>query len=312
MHKAGGIFFPLAYSGFFCYTCGMEKGVVSVIIPTYNRAALITRAINSVLKQSVKNTECIVVDDGSSDDTGRIVQAIKDSRIVYERLKVNGGSCAARNRGTVLAKGEYIAFLDSDDVWHEDYIEKQLLFIKRTVSDAVICRMECFSETGERMHYFPNDSVKEGILTYTDFLRYNAASTQILFARAQCFNTVQFDDAMPRMQDWDIALRLSKEYKVSYQRLVLADTYLQKDSITRRPERGVDAMDKIFKKNGDAILLDKTAAVNFFRKKAAFMKQSGINPLEAYRSAVKYGGGAKDFFRAVAWQIAAFMPRNHV
>lgn len=285
-----------------CYTRRMNKPLISVVIPTYNRAALMKRAVGSVLSQSGEDfcLECIVVDDGSDDNTADVAAAIGDERLSYERLSINSGACAARNRGIHLARGEYIAFLDSDDVWHTDYVARQWHYLTESASDVVICRMEVKDEDGGNVHLFPNDSVAAGSQTYAGLLRYNAASTQVLFGRAECFKTVLFDETMPRMQDWDEVLRLAQSYKISYHSAVLVDTYVQSDSITRHPERAVAAMDKIFAKHKEAIEADKTAAVNFFRKKASFMKQAAMNPAEAYRMAFLHGGGLKDWARAIA------------
>lgn len=98
----------------------------SVIIPTYNRASIVTRAINSVLSQTFDNFEIIVVDDGSTDATKGIVLSLKDTRIRYI-YQENRGVCAARNNGTSNAQGEYFVFLDSDDYtlpnWLNDFYE---------------------------------------------------------------------------------------------------------------------------------------------------------------------------------------------
>ena len=93
----------------------MEK--ISVVIPTYNRSALIERAVNSVAMQTYENLEIIVVDDGSADDTETVVNSIKDSRIRYIKLPVNGGAANARNVGVEHATGSLVAFQDSDDYW---------------------------------------------------------------------------------------------------------------------------------------------------------------------------------------------------
>ena len=95
---------------------------VSVIIPTYNRSKIVKDAICSVLDQTESDLEIIVVDDGSTDDTHSIVSGISDDRVFYF-FKTNGGPAGARNLGLSKAKGEYIAFLDSDDFWPENYIE---------------------------------------------------------------------------------------------------------------------------------------------------------------------------------------------
>src|SRR4051812_1301977 len=98
--------------------------MVSVIIPTYNSAALLAQAIASVLAQSVLPAEIIVVDDGSTDATEQLVQC-HGSRVKYVRQR-NQGVSAARNRGVASASGEFIAFLDADDVWHPRKLELQM------------------------------------------------------------------------------------------------------------------------------------------------------------------------------------------
>ena len=120
--------------------------MISVILPTYNRRALTLRAIESVLKQTHADLECIVVDDASADDTAQHVRRIADPRVRYVRLEKNGGACAARNAGMALAKGAYIAFQDSDDVWRPDKLEKQLRLIESTGADVVVCAMRRISE----------------------------------------------------------------------------------------------------------------------------------------------------------------------
>lgn len=99
---------------------------VSVIIPTYNRAHLIGRAIKSVLNQTYKDFEIIIVDDGSTDKTEEVVKDFKDERVRYIRREKNKGGSAARNTGIKAARGEYIAFQDSDDEWLPEKLEKQM------------------------------------------------------------------------------------------------------------------------------------------------------------------------------------------
>ncbi|MFW6388347.1 MAG: glycosyltransferase family 2 protein, partial [Desulfohalobiaceae bacterium] len=101
--------------------------LVSVIIPTYNRGHWLPRAMYSVLEQSYSSLELIVVDDGSTDQTPSILQKIADSRFIYLRQQ-NQGVAAARNLGIKKAKGEYIALLDSDDLWLLQKLQMQLEF----------------------------------------------------------------------------------------------------------------------------------------------------------------------------------------
>ena len=115
---------------------------VSVVIPTYNRATTVPRAIESVLAQTVTDLEVIVVDDGSSDDTGKVLGEMFGDRIRYY-AQVNQGASVARNRGVEEARGEWIAFLDSDDLWEKDKLEWQLKALERFAPQ---CR-GCYTDT---------------------------------------------------------------------------------------------------------------------------------------------------------------------
>jgi glycosyltransferase involved in cell wall biosynthesis len=105
---------------------------VTVIIPTYNRAHLIKRAIKSVLNQTFQDFEIIVVDDGSTDNTEEVVKSFNDLRIKYIKHQKNLGASAARNTGIKNSKGEYIAFLDSDDEWLSEKLERQIKIFEET------------------------------------------------------------------------------------------------------------------------------------------------------------------------------------
>ena len=103
---------------------------VSIILPTYNRAHTLRKAVDSILNQTYKDFELIVVDDGSTDDTYNLIKSINDYRIVYVKHEKNKGAAAARNTGIKLAKGKYIAFQDSDDEWYSHKLEKQMEIIE--------------------------------------------------------------------------------------------------------------------------------------------------------------------------------------
>lgn len=105
-----------------------NEPLVTVIMPTHNRSALLREAISSVITQTYTNWELIVVDDGSTDDTAAVVAAVADSRVRYIRT-VNAGPAAARNTGIGLSRAEYIAFLDDDDTWMPDKLSQQLAFM---------------------------------------------------------------------------------------------------------------------------------------------------------------------------------------
>ena len=115
---------------------------MSVIIPTYNRAHLVGRAIQSVIDQTFIGWELLLIDDGSTDDTEKVVKRFCDHRIRYLRHEVNKGAGAARNTGIRESSGEYIALLDSDDEWLPEKLDKQLNVFRRDKSGrlgVVVC-----------------------------------------------------------------------------------------------------------------------------------------------------------------------------
>ena len=107
-----------------------KSKLVSIVIPVYNEEKYITKCLNSVLSQTYKNIEIIVVDDKSIDNTVALIEKIDDKRIKLIKLDKNGGVANARNKGILLAKGDYLCFLDGDDFWVPSKLEKQLIFIK--------------------------------------------------------------------------------------------------------------------------------------------------------------------------------------
>ena len=100
-----------------------KKFLISIVIPTYNHGTYLKRALQSVLDQTYLNWEAIVIDNHSTDDTAEIMTNFNDQRIKYLKIHNNGVIAASRNAGINIAKGEWIAFLDSDDWWTEDKLE---------------------------------------------------------------------------------------------------------------------------------------------------------------------------------------------
>lgn len=131
----------------------MEKGLVSIITPTYNCGKFIEYTIKSVLMQTYQNWEMLIVDDCSTDQTKEIVEKYvkKDKRIIYFRLDVNSGPAIARNTAMKKANGEYMAFLDSDDLWLPDKLSKQISWMKENNYDVSCTTYEQIDETGNKL-----------------------------------------------------------------------------------------------------------------------------------------------------------------
>jgi glycosyltransferase involved in cell wall biosynthesis len=145
----------------------MKNPKVSVVIPTYNRAGTVPRAIESVLAQTVDDLEVIVVDDGSSDDTGRVLGEMFGDRIRYF-AQANLGASVARNRGVEEARGEWIAFLDSDDLWEKDKLEWQLKALDKFAPQCCGCytdtRFFNHPETRTMFQMVEHEFVHEGTM----------------------------------------------------------------------------------------------------------------------------------------------------
>lgn len=220
---------------------------VSVVIPTYNRCALLQRAVGSVLDQTEKNIEIIIADDGSGDETPAVFETPADPRIRYLRLP-HQGACAARNAGIEAARGQYIAFLDSDDTWRPEKLALQKKQLESSGADIIFCAFLRHEADGKTVTRYPLADVPEGPLDYRSLLASNLVSTQTLFGRADCIKQLRFDERFPRMQDWEFALQTAKRFRLVYFADALADMYLQGDSISTHPERGLAAVRLLYDK----------------------------------------------------------------
>lgn len=212
----------------------MEE-LVTVIIPTYNRADIIEKCIESVRNQTYRNLEIIVWDDGSEDETEEVVRGIRDERIRYYKGP-NGGAAHARNMGIEQARGEYIAFHDSDDFCRPHRIEHQLQFLKETNSDMVYAQLERHNyENPDIVHVYPDDGGigETNEETYRNFLTRGSVWTVVIFCRAECCRKCKFDETLPAMEDWEWSLRVAKNFKVNWKEEVIVDSYVSQNSISR-------------------------------------------------------------------------------
>lgn len=228
--------------------------MISVVIPTYNRRELLGRAVQSVLCQTERELEVIIVDDGSDDGTEEAVREMKerDGRVRYARQD-RQGACAARNLGVRMARGEWVAFQDSDDTWRENKLACQLRQLRDTGADIVFCAFERHLLGREESQVFPHAEIPAGRIRYEDLLFENLISTQTMMGRRACFADTPFDPRYPRLQDWELVLRLAKKYDIRYFNEVLADVYEQRDSISRHPERAVAALRMLYRKHHAAM-----------------------------------------------------------
>ena len=135
--------------------------LVSIIMPTYNCGKFIGKTIESVVNQTYSNWELIISDDASSDNTEEVVRKyLSDKRIKYIRFDTNKGAAEARNNSMKLAIGEYMAFLDSDDLWLPDKLEKQLTFMKKNNYNFTCTAYEQINEQNEKLNKVITPKIK--------------------------------------------------------------------------------------------------------------------------------------------------------
>ena len=199
----------------------MEKNPkVSVIIPTYNSAQFIAETLESVFAQTYKDYGVIVVDDGSTDNTKEVLKPYMSKiRYIY---KENGGAASARNVGIKNAQGEYIAFLDSDDLWLPEKLEKQIeYFGKHPQIDMVFANCIRF---GEEVSNVRNDTKFISNDMFVNIWWYNIVPTSTVMLRKSCFEKVGlFDEAreLETTEDAEMWLRIARECEVGYLREVV-------------------------------------------------------------------------------------------
>ena len=191
------------------------KPMISVIIPTYNREKFIGEAIQSVLGQTYCNFEIIVVDDGSTDYTEKLVGMIIDPRLQYIRQENNGRS-SARNRALKLSKGKYIAFLDSDDLYLPEKLSTQVGYLETHPDVSMIYTSAyCMDENGNPISHRYEAKASGWIYRQIAFFTPVTITLPTVMLRREVLDKVgNFDEKMHRFEDTDLWRRISKYFYI--------------------------------------------------------------------------------------------------
>ncbi len=186
--------------------------MISTIIPVYNRPALVKRAIESVLNQSYKCDEIIVVDDGSSDKTPEILKSFKDKiKIITQK---NSGVSNARNSGIKVAKNRWIAFLDSDDIWCESKLQKQIEFHKSNKDILFSHTDEKWIRDGKTIKRKTKHKKPEGLCFEQNLNFCKIAPSTVMMDKSLFESVGYFDESLEVCEDYDLWLRVLKRYRV--------------------------------------------------------------------------------------------------
>ena len=187
---------------------------VSVIIPTFDRAHTLVRALDSVRAQTLPPLEVIVVDDGSRDDTARLV--LQGYPTVRYLPQANAGVSVARNRGIAAARGQWLAFLDSDDQWLPHKLERQLAWLERYPGYRLVHGDEVWIRRGRRVNAM-NKHAKSGGWIYETCLPRCVISPSAVMVHRSLFDDVGgFDETLPACEDYDLWLRICATHPVLY------------------------------------------------------------------------------------------------
>ena len=189
----------------------MSKPLVSVIIPTFNRGYCLEESIRSVLEQSFIDFELVVVDDGSTDNTSELVRRFPAVKLIRLEEK-NRGVSFARNRGVVEAQGDWVGFLDSDDLWEQGKLATQVKWIERHPDLQMVYTDEIWIRNGVRVNPMNKHRKYSG-----DIFRYCLplciVSPSSVLLRAKVLSEVGgFDESMQVCEDYDLWLRVAKRY----------------------------------------------------------------------------------------------------
>jgi glycosyltransferase involved in cell wall biosynthesis len=229
----------------------INKPLVSVILPTYNRAHTLRRAINSVLNQTYKNFELIIIDDASTDNTEELIKKIKqiDGRIKYVKCKKNIGAALARNKGLDLAQGDYIAFQDSDDEWLPQKLEKQIKkFEQNPEADIVYHSLSIHhKKTGKKLKMIRAKYAGTNLFPML-LKKMIILPTISVMCKKTCIDQVGGFDDSPSHQDYLLYLKLARAgFYFQPLDVQLAKIYLEKQSVSRTNENWIKGRENVIK-----------------------------------------------------------------
>jgi glycosyltransferase involved in cell wall biosynthesis len=286
----------------------MRQPKVSVIIPTYNREHLIQKSINSVLNQTYKNIELIVVDDCSTDNTEAKVNEIKDERLIFLKSSERKGPSVARNSGIKKATGELIAFQDSDDVWKADKLEKQVekLFNSSPEVAAVYCGMEFFDvKSDEKL----GEDLREIDFrkAYDEGLLYTPWTQTVLIKKSVLDEVGYFDERLSAAEDTELAIRVSKKYRYAFVKGPLLRVGKNHNSLMGNAKNYYFAWDIIINKHED--FLNKKILFKLCKVLANYyiLKKDSTNAKKYIRKCLKYSFDPKTLFTYLGLIFTPFL-----
>ncbi len=275
-----------------------EQPLVSVIVPTHNRADLVGRAVNSILAQTYQNFEVIVVDDCSTDNTGATMAGFNDSRVRYMRNEEGKGGGGTRNIGIEASKAEYVAFLDDDDEWLPEKLEKQMqVFLKGDEQLGVVTCSRAKFRNGKKFH----ESCPEcrgNVYEYLVNTWRSFGTSTVVIKRTFLDKSGMFDASLPAQQELDLFIRLARVCQFDFVNEVLIHIHFYPDSIGGNIHNSVE---------GKTVMLDRIES-NMTRN-ALSQHRLELGQFHAY--AGNSASAKKEFIKAIKASPVNWKPYAH-
>jgi glycosyltransferase involved in cell wall biosynthesis len=298
--------------------------LVSVIIPTYNRARFLGGAIRSVFAQSFKDVEVIVVDDCGSDDTEAVIKGLPKATIRYFRHGERRGGAAARNTGITESSGEFIAFLDDDDEWYPEKLARQMQIMLASPAEVGAVHTGYFIvDRGNGQIRGQMVPTERGDL-YEKLLAGNCiGGTSSMLMRRSCFEKIGlFDERLPSFQDYDLWLRAARKYHFECIREPMLKYFVHADKIWTNSHALIQGLELMLEKYGHAPAFRRKCATYYLglgvqycdgsqcdAGRKALLRAARLNPLAVepyiYLGLSMLGG---ENFRRARQAKARFMP----
>lgn len=300
-----------------------DNKLISVVVPNYNREDLIVDALNSVFKQSYRPLQLVIVDDGSTDGSVRSINTwisqhqtsdFEPSLIIQN----NAGGNAARNKGIENSRGDYVAFLDSDDLWHTDKLTKQIIKLQSNEDfGAVYCGLQHINADDGTVIERVSRSYLQGNILNRLLIKDETAPTSTYLVKKAVFSEVgMFDLSLAARQDWDMWIRVASRYKIAAVEEILVDYRHHSGLRTASdPQKEIKAYESIRSKYEDLIdskgkYVRNAADAAYHKRMARVFFHQNIS----YKNALKHALHAlrlnpKDF-DAYAVLIGMFLPKG--
>ncbi len=284
--------------------------MVSVIIPTYNSAHILGDSLGSVLSQTFKNWEIVLVDDASQDNTPTVVEKLiknnnLNGRLRYIRHKKNLGVSSAKNTGIKAAKGEFISFLDADDTWYPYKLERVIKIFSKFPHVDLVCHNEFLSVNGkikQKLEYSKKAAgiyLKDNEYVYRKLFSGNFLSTSAVTLKKHCLEEEIFDETILVAEDYDLWLRLSRKYGFYFLNEFLGEyRKIKTNALSNNIRRMYTGEIRVLKKNKNdigKIIFYRRIFVIYFRVILEILKQGFFRQVDwiIYHVRAKYFSAGK-------------------